>query len=89
MLIDFRPIVRLGGDPAHGQPVLLTGVLLTCFVRGLPAGKENDLVELQCIPGDTCDVDVAQMDGIKGAAEQADVLGCGWLALCGLIWLGG
>lgn len=87
MVIDFCPVIRRGGKPAHCQAVLFAGVLHACFVWGLPAGQKDDLIDAQCIPGGFGNMNVAQMYRIKGAAEETNMLCAGRLIFCFLVCL--
>ena len=70
---------------AHLEPMFFTGVFDAGFVGGLSARKENHLVEAECIHGGFGDMDMTEVDGIKGAAKQADVQGAGLPSLSCLI----
>ena len=70
--IDHRPRKTCGGEAEHFAAVPAAGRAAARLVRGDVAGEETDFIEIQRVLGLLRDVEVPEVDGIEGAAEEGD-----------------
>jgi len=76
-IIDHRPGNAAGGEAEHLATVLSAGERGAVFVRGNLAGEKTDFIELQRVPRHGRQMEMTEVDGIEGSAEESDLAG-GW-----------
>lgn len=47
-------------------------ILFSELVRGLTAGQEDDFIHAQLTLASSCDVGVAEVNGVEGATDETD-----------------
>ena len=83
---DLKVRLVFYGEAGHGQAVFKGGVMTGGGFQGLCTdGGEEDLVEVEGLPGGAGDGEVAEVGRVKAASEEGcahEVYGSGWE--CGL-----
>ncbi len=74
-IIDLGPRQIGGGEAEHFEAFLADGRRGAGFVRGNPAGKEADFIQAQRLARQLGEMEVAEVDGIKGSSKEAYLAG--------------
>lgn len=72
VIMDHGPWQMSGGEAKHCGAVLAVGARRAGFVRRNGARQEADFIESEGVPREGGEVEMPEVDGIKGAAKESD-----------------
>ena len=75
-VIDHGPGNPGGGEAEHFEPDLAAGGGVAGLVRGNPARQETDLIQSERVLRQGGEMEMAEVDGIEGSAEDSDFPRC-------------
>lgn len=76
-ITDGKPIIFLRRKADHLQPLCIGGAFGQIFVRWDAVGHKQHFIQIQYGKGRKSHIHVAQMDRLKGTAQNADLAGYG------------